>query len=1087
MFCRACCLALLLFLCDIPAIVAGMDDQWMRYPAISPDGSQICFSFQGDLWIVPATGGISRQLTRHEAYDFAPVWSPDSKTIAFASDRFGNFDVFIIDAQGGNPRRITVHSADEIPTCFSPDGAAVLISAHRMDSRRNIQFPSRNLTELYAVPLNGAQPRMLLTTPAEMAIYHPSGNSILYQDQKGYEDEWRKHHTSSITRDIWMADLQTGKHTQLTSFAGEDRNPVYSTDGKECYFLSERSGSFNVWKFSVSDPASVKQVTTFSRHPVRFLSMARSGLLCFGFHGSIYTLDMNAPAPRPVSVQINTDNSNNELRYKILTNGATETAISPNGKEIAFVIRGEVFVTAIDYEITKRITNTPGQERSISFSPDGRSLLYAGERDGSWNIYQTTLARKEEPYFYNSTLLREEVLVNTPAEEFQPSYSPAGDEIAYLENRVVLRVFNLTTKKSRLILDSTHNYSYSDGDQWYEWSPDGHWFLVSMIDKLRWVDETGLIDAQGKGPVINLSQSGYGEGNQRWSKKGNLFTFISDRAGLRSHGSWGAQNDVYATFLTQDAFDKFRMTRDEYELMKMKDNSEKFNPEEQKKRDSLEMERAKGNIKPKVIEPIKIEMEGMEDRTVRLTIHSSDLSDFVLSPDGDRLYYMSRFEKGYDIWVQKFREKETKLLAKMGTGPGALMSSPDGRHLYVISNGMISRIDTSNGQQKNIPFRAEMMLNTAGEREYMFEHAWRQVLRKFYVADLHGVDWTFYKKEYQKFLPSVNNNYDFTELLSEMLGELNASHTGSGYRTPYPDEIRDQTAALGAFFDDKYAGNGLKIEEIIEKSPLDKAGLNIKTGMIIESIDGEIVQKDSDPARLLNRKAGKPVLLGIIDPATNKKAEYIVKPISSGEQEELLYHRWVKMCRKTVDSLSGGQIGYVHVRGMNSESFRIAYSEILGRHADKKGIIVDTRFNGGGWLHDDLATLLSGKQYVRLVPRGQMIGSEPQNKWQKKSAVLMSEGNYSDAHFFPWTYKTLGIGKLIGMPVAGTATAVWWETQIDPTVYFGIPQVGTIGNDGRYLENQQLEPDILVRNSPEDCAAGIDRQLQEAVRELLKP
>lgn len=254
--------------------------------------------------------------------------------------------------------------------------------------------------------------------------------------------------------------------------------------------------------------------------------------------------------------------------------------------------------------------------------------------------------------------------------------------------------------------------------------------------------------------------------------------------------------------------------------------------------------------------------------------------------------------------------------------------------------------------------------------------------------------------------------------------------------------------------------------------------------MIIEKIDG-IAITSMNIDNILNRKADKQVLLSIYDSKKNKRFDETIKPISFGSQEELLYQRWVQQCRSMVDSLSKGKIGYVHVRGMNSESYREAYSEILGRHADKSGIIVDTRFNGGGWLHDDLATLLSGKQYVKLVPRGQLIGSEPQNKWQKKSVVLMNESNYSDAHFFPWTYKQLNIGKLIGMPVPGTATAVWWETQIDPTLYFGIPQVGTIGNDGKYLENNQLEPDIKVMNMPEDFANGIDKQIQAAVKELL--
>jgi C-terminal processing protease CtpA/Prc len=517
----------------------------------------------------------------------------------------------------------------------------------------------------------------------------------------------------------------------------------------------------------------------------------------------------------------------------------------------------------------------------------------------------------------------------------------------------------------------------------------------------------------------------------------------------------------------------------------MREKDEELSFDEQRKKDSLEKERKKGNISIQLSDPITIDFDRLEERTIRFTIHSSNLADYVLSPDGERLYYLSRFEKGYDIWVQKFREKETKLLAKLGAGSGALEQSPDGRYLYVISDGKITRIDTSNGTQKGIAFKAEMELNAPGERAYIFDHAWRQVREKFYVTNLHGVDWDFYRKAYEPFLSSIDNNHDFAEMLSELLGELNASHTGSGYRAQYPDEMRDQTAVLGAFWDETFQGPGIKILEIIDKSPMDHPKKIYQAGMIIEKIDGIPVTL-ANLDILLNRKADKQLLISVFDIKKNKRFEEVIKPISFGAQEELLYRRWVLNCRSMVDSLSKGKVGYVHVRGMNSESFREAYSEVLGRHADKVGIIIDTRFNGGGWLHDDLATLLSGKQYVKLVPRGQLIGSEPQNKWQRKSVVLMNESNYSDAHFFPWTYKQLNIGPLIGMPVPGTATAVWWETQIDPTLYFGIPQVGTIGNDGKYLENNQLEPDIKVMNLPEDFANGIDKQIRAAVQEMLK-
>jgi C-terminal processing protease CtpA/Prc len=341
-----------------------------------------------------------------------------------------------------------------------------------------------------------------------------------------------------------------------------------------------------------------------------------------------------------------------------------------------------------------------------------------------------------------------------------------------------------------------------------------------------------------------------------------------------------------------------------------------------------------------------------------------------------------------------------------------------------------------------------------------------------------------YRDAYRRFLPSITNNYDFQELLSEMLGELNGSHTGARYNN---GGSALSTANFGVFFDETYQGDGLRIKEIMAKSPFAIKKCDVTPGCIIEKIDGQAIQAGMDYFPLLEGKAGKKVLLAMYNPATGKRFDVNVKAISGGEQSALLYKRWVDRNRRMVDELSGGRIAYVHVKGMDSPSFRQVYEELLSdKNRQKEAVIVDTRHNGGGWLHDDLATLLSGKEYQRFIPQGQYIGSDPHNKWLKPSCVLVCEDNYSNAHGFPWVYKELGIGKLIGAPVPGTMTAVWWETQIDPTIVFGIPQVGCVDKNGVYMENNQLQPDIEVYNKPEDSLKGIDEQLATAVKEMLK-
>lgn len=1045
---------------------------WMRHPAISPDGKTIAFSYQGDIFTVPSSGGTAKQITSNAAFDSYPVWSPDGNHIAFASNREGSIDVWVMDANGGIPKRVTTNSGNEYPLRWK-DNYTIMFKASIMPTAKSIIFAG-SYPQVYTVGMDGGRPKLFSDITMDALDINASGD-VIYIDRKGYEDEWRKHHRSPITRDVWLKSGDSFR--KLTTFDGEDRDPVWASDGKSFYYLSEQSGTLNVYHRTLDGKET--QITNHEKNPVRFLSAATDGTLCYGYDGEIYTV-RNGGQPQKTAIRIAADTEGKELIRQIRNSGAYNIKLSPNGKEIGFVMHGDVYVTSIEYRTTKQITNTPEQERYIDFSPDGRTIIYDSERNGVWQIYATTMKNKDEKQFAYATELVEERLTQSDQTSFQPKFSPDGKQIAFWENRGTLRVMDAKGKNVKTAMDGKFVYSYSDGDIDFTWSPDSKWLLSSYIGVGGWNNsDIALVNASGNGEIHNLTESGYNESNAKWVLDGKAMLFCSDRAGYRSHGSWGAEYDAYLMFFDLEAYERYRMNKEERALAK-----ENMTEKEKKKEEKKEEKEKKEMEKPeaKEMEPLKFDLENCRDRIVRLTVTPSFLGDILLDKDGENIYYNVAFEKGMDLWHRDLMTGNTELLIK-NVGNGEMMFDKSYKEIYLAADGGIKKVTPQSKAVKNIEFEAQFNYQPYKERAYMFDHVWRQVKDKFYDKNIHGVDWEGYRKTYERFLPYINNNHDFQEMLSEMLGELNASHTGARYSGSWASL---QTASLGLFFDEDYTGDGLKIAEVIKGSEIACKQTDVKSGCIIEKIDGTEIKAGMDYFPLLDGKIGKPVRL-TIRPKSGRSFDVTTKGMSMNAVDDLLYKRWVDRNRQLVDSLSGGRLAYVHVKAMNSESFRTVYRELLSdKNRNREAVIVDDRHNGGGWLHDDLCTLLNGKEYQNFMPRGNYIGRDPFNKWTKPSCVLICEDDYSNGHGFPMVYKTLGIGKLIGTPVAGTMTAVWWETMIDNTMVFGIPQVGCMTLDGKYAENTQLNPDITVYNTPEDFLNGNDRQLKAAIEEMMK-
>ncbi len=1054
-----------------------------RFPAVSPDGQTVAFSYQGDIFRVPVEGGLATRLTVHEAYESKPRFSPDGERIAFQSDRWGNEDLFVMGADGHAVRRLTHHSTDDALGGWTPDGR-LLFSTRRTYAQ--VEWED----EIYGISAEGGTPDRLLDAVGFAPVASPDGRFVVFV--AGANRRAKVGYRGPANRDLWLHDTRDGSYRQLTDFEGNDMRPSWSGD-RELLFLSDRLSdrnggeAYNLYRLPLTDggeaAAEPEALTSFSEDGVRGYGAGAGGdVVVFERRASLW-MSRGGGEARRLGVRIPEDGHFTQTERKTLRQRASEYAVSPDGGRVALVVRGDLYL--IENEAgegrTVRLTTHPARDRDPTWLSDS-TLVFASDRDGDYDLFRVESADDTVTDPFRSLTHRVTRLTDTDVPERRPVVSPSGDRVAFVEADAS---YATARDRALLVADVTDRGRLANRRSLLEgwapaedvaWSPDGRWLAYSRPD-LDFNSEVFVLPADGSGEPVNVSQHPKGDYAPVWSRDGSRLGFLS----TRNNGD----ADVWFAWLREQDWER---TEEDWELMAER--------EEEADGDGDGDEDAAADT-------VRIDLDRIHERLEQVTSLPGNESDVAVSEDGETFYFVTNrdgrreFDAEQEIWKARWDGTETEELASGGESPSDVRLGPVGTHLfYRGEGGTLARVSAESGEEEGLPFAARMEIEHRDERAQIFDEAWRLISRNFYDPDFHGDDWDALRRTYRPRALAASTKRDFRAAFNRMVGELNSSH--QGLYGPDRFETQDEeTGLLGVEVDP--VDDGVRIRRVVPGSPADREASRLREGEVITAVGGTPVPEAPNFYALLADRADRRTILTVRGPGGESR-EVVIRPTASLSNE--LYDEWVDRRRQLTEEYSDGRLGYVHVEGMNWPSFERFERELEAAADGKEGLLVDVRYNGGGWTTDYLLTVLTYPQHAYTVPRGAAedpsaqheqfrdhypFGERlPQAAWTKPVAALANQNSYSNAEIFSHAFKTLGLGPLVGEPTFGAVISTGGAGLMDGS-FVRIPFRGWyVKATDENMEHGPAVPDHRVPRRPDDRADGEDEQLREAVEVLLE-